>query len=166
MSRSSLTPSPGAVGTATDPYQPIEGHYKLTRRCLEVLVASNTPFSIVTKGPMVVRDLDVLRRAAAGPGARVYLSVPTANREAWAKLEPGTAAPEQRLRAVRILSDAGIDAATRENGTVILRARSVDVMTGVFRCLADQQIAVTDFRTFVPNLEDVFLKLTGHSVRQ
>jgi ABC-2 type transport system ATP-binding protein len=61
---------------------------------------------------------------------------------------------------------AGIDAATRENGKVVLRARSVDVMTGVFRCLADQQIVVTDFRTFVPNLEDVFLKLTGHSVRQ
>jgi ABC-2 type transport system ATP-binding protein len=61
---------------------------------------------------------------------------------------------------------AGIDSAGRENGRVVLRARSVDVMTGVFRCLADQQIAVTDFRTFVPNLEDVFLKLTGHSVRQ
>ena len=61
---------------------------------------------------------------------------------------------------------AGIDSAGRENGRVMLRARSVDVMTGVFRCLADQQIAVTDFRTFVPTLEDVFLKLTGHSVRQ
>jgi ABC-2 type transport system ATP-binding protein len=61
---------------------------------------------------------------------------------------------------------AGIDSAGRENGRVVLRARSVDVMSGVFRCLADQQIAVTDFRTFVPNLEDVFLKLTGHSVRQ
>ncbi len=49
---------------------------------------------------------------------------------------------------------------------MILRARSVDVMTGVIRCLADRRIAVTDFRTFVPTLEDVFLKLTGHSVRQ
>ena len=49
-----------AVGTATDPYQPIEGHYQLTRRCLEALIASRTPFSIVTKGPMVVRDLDLL----------------------------------------------------------------------------------------------------------
>ena len=61
---------------------------------------------------------------------------------------------------------AGIDSAGRNNGKIVLRARSVDVMTGVFRCLADQQIAVTDFRTFVPTLEDVFLKLTGHSVRQ
>jgi ABC-2 type transport system ATP-binding protein len=61
---------------------------------------------------------------------------------------------------------AGMDAATREDGRVVLRARSVEVMTGVFRCLADQQVVVTDFRTFVPTLEDVFLKLTGHSVRQ
>jgi ABC-2 type transport system ATP-binding protein len=61
---------------------------------------------------------------------------------------------------------SGIDAVSRDNGKVILRARSVEVMTGVFRCLADLQIPVTDFRTFVPTLEDVFLKLTGHSVRQ
>src|SRR5215203_5221268 len=49
-----------AVGTATDPYQPIEGHYKLTRRSLEVLHAANTPIGLVTKGPMVVRDRDIL----------------------------------------------------------------------------------------------------------
>ena len=61
---------------------------------------------------------------------------------------------------------AGIDSAGRNNGQIVLRAHSVEVMTGVFRCLADQQIPVTDFRTFVPTLEDVFLKLTGHSVRQ
>jgi ABC-2 type transport system ATP-binding protein len=60
---------------------------------------------------------------------------------------------------------AGIDSAGRNNGQIVLRARSVEVMTGVFRCLADQQIPVTDFRTFVPTLEDVFLKLTGHSIR-
>jgi len=61
---------------------------------------------------------------------------------------------------------AGVETATRDGGNVVVRARSVDVMTGVIQCLADQRIAVTDFRTFVPNLEDVFLKLTGHSVRQ
>ncbi len=95
-----------AVGTATDPYQPIEGHYKLTRRALEVLAAARTPFGLVTKGPMVVRDADVL---AAAP-CRVYMSVPTVDDEAWATLEPGTAHPLQRLRAVRTLVDAGIDA--------------------------------------------------------
>jgi DNA repair photolyase len=99
-----------AVGTATDPYQPIEGRTTITRRCLEVLHASGTPFSIVTKGPMVVRDVDLLSQAARGAGCQVFLSVPTVDERAWASLEPGTAPPAQRLRAVRTLSDAGIDA--------------------------------------------------------
>ncbi len=60
----------------------------------------------------------------------------------------------------------GVESATREGANVVVRARSVDVMTGVIRCLAHRQIVVTDFRTIVPTLEDVFLKLTGHSVRQ
>jgi DNA repair photolyase len=98
-----------AVGTATDPYQPIEGHYRLTRRCLDVLVETRTPFSIVTKGPMVVRDQDVLIAATAGAGCRVYMSVPSVDEAAWTALEPGTAHPLQRLRAVRALKDAGID---------------------------------------------------------
>src|SRR6185437_540010 len=99
-----------AVGTATDPYQPIEGHYRLTRRSLEALAAASTPASIVTKGPMVVRDIDVLQDLARSAGCRVYLSVPTVDDTAWARLEPGTAPPLQRLRAVRQLSDAGIRA--------------------------------------------------------
>jgi DNA repair photolyase len=99
-----------AVGTATDPYQPIEGHYRLTRRSLEVLAESRTPASIVTKGPMVVRDIDVLREIGRRAGCRVYLSVPSVDSDAWARLEPGTARPEQRLRAVRQLTDAGIEA--------------------------------------------------------
>ena len=99
-----------AVGTATDPYQPIEGRTTITRRCLEALHASGTPFSIVTKGPMVVRDIDILSRASNAAGCKVFLSVPTTNEAAWASLEPGTAPPAQRLRAVRALTDAGIDA--------------------------------------------------------
>ena len=59
-----------AVGTATDPYQPIEGHYKLTRRALEALLAGRTPIGLVTKGPMVVRDADVL--AELGRNGRLY----------------------------------------------------------------------------------------------
>jgi DNA repair photolyase len=100
-----------AVGTATDPYQPIEGHYKLTRRSLEVLTASRTPFSIVTKGPMIIRDIDVLSRASAGAGCEIFMSVPSVDEEAWAKLEPGTAHPRQRLRALRQLADANIETA-------------------------------------------------------
>jgi DNA repair photolyase len=99
-----------AIGTATDPYQPIEGHYKLTRRSLEAMVAARTPVGIVTKGPMVVRDIDLLVALSQVTSCTVCMSVPTVNEEAWAALEPGTAHPMQRLRAVQRLRDAGINA--------------------------------------------------------
>jgi DNA repair photolyase len=99
-----------AVGTATDPYQPIEGHYKLTRRCLEVLARGRTPIGLITKGPMIVRDCDVLMDVTRAAGCRVCMSVPSVDEEAWRILEPGTAHPLQRLRAVRQLVDAGIHA--------------------------------------------------------
>lgn len=99
-----------AVGTATDPYQPIEGHYRLTRGSLEALAEAETPIGLVTKGPMVVRDVDVLRDVSRRASATVYMSVPSIDEDAWKRLEPGTAHPLQRLRAVRTLVDAGIRA--------------------------------------------------------
>jgi len=99
-----------ALGTATDPYQPIEGHYRITRRSLEALLRGRTPVGLVTKGPMVVRDRDVLADLARGAGCTVYVSVPTVDEDAWQALEPGTAPPVQRLRAVRALADAGVPA--------------------------------------------------------
>jgi DNA repair photolyase len=99
-----------AVGTATDPYQPIEGHYKLTRGAIEALTRGRTPVGIVTKGPMIVRDIDVLRDLARAAGCTVHMSVPTVDEDAWRTLEPGTAHPLQRLRAVRELVDGGINA--------------------------------------------------------
>jgi DNA repair photolyase len=99
-----------AVGTATDPYQPIEGQYRLTRRSLEALLAAKTPVGVVTKGPMIVRDADLLAELGRTCGATVCLSVPTIDEEAWRALEPGTAHPLQRLRALRALRDAGVNA--------------------------------------------------------
>jgi len=99
-----------AVGTATDPYQPIEGHYRLTRGSLVAFARARTPVGIVTKGPMVVRDRDVLQDLARATRCTVYMSVPTVDEDAWRALEPGTAHPLQRLRAVRELIDAGINA--------------------------------------------------------
>ncbi len=98
-----------AVGTATDPYQPIEGQYTLTRRCLELLDAADTPIGLVTKGPLVVRDADVLARMSSRGLATVYVSVPTVD-PVWERLEPGVAPPLQRLRAARHLIDAGVRA--------------------------------------------------------
>ena len=107
-----------AVGTATDVYQPIEGHYKLTRRSLEALAHARTPIGIITKGPMVVRDKDVLLEATTRASCTVYMSVPTVDEDAWRILEPGTAHPLQRLRAVRELNDAGIRAGVLMNPIV------------------------------------------------
>jgi len=99
-----------AFGTATDPYQPIEGHYKLTRGSIEALARARTPIGLITKGPMVVRDRDVLQDLSRAAGCTIYMSVPTVDEDAWRILEPGTAHPLQRLRAVRELVDAGINA--------------------------------------------------------
>ena len=97
-----------AVGTATDCYQPIEGYYKLTRGALIALADASNPAGIVTKGPMVVRDVDVLQDLNRRAGCTVYISVPTVDERAWEQLEPGTAHPLKRLRAVRELNDAGV----------------------------------------------------------
>ena len=110
LDKPSWTREQVAVGTATDPYQPIEGHYKLTRRSLEVLLAGRTPIGLVTKGPMVIRDADLLAELGKKAGCTVYVSVPTVDEQAWRALEPGTAHPLQRLRAVRHLREAGVNA--------------------------------------------------------
>jgi len=110
LDRPSWTREQVAVGTATDPYQPIEGHYKLTRGTIEALARARTPAGLITKGPMVVRDRDVLAELSRAATCTVYMSVPTVDEDAWRTLEPGTAHPRQRLRAVRELVDAGVNA--------------------------------------------------------
>lgn len=110
LDKPSWTREQVAFGTATDPYQPIEGHYKLTRRSLERLLAGRTPIGLVTKGPMIVRDADLLADIGRTVGCTVYMSVPSVDDDAWAALEPGTAHPLQRLRAVRQLREAGVNA--------------------------------------------------------
>ena len=99
-----------AVGAATDPYQPAEGRYRLTRACLHAFAEAETPFSIITRGPLIVRDVDVLAQAARSARVSVTFSVPTLDEEIWRRTEPGTAPPRQRLRALAGLVEAGIDA--------------------------------------------------------
>ena len=99
-----------AIGAATDPYQPAEGKYKLTRACLEALRDASNSFSIITRGPMIVRDLDVLVEAAQRASVSVTFSVPTVDEEVWKRTEPSTAHPGQRLKAVKTLVEAGINA--------------------------------------------------------
>jgi DNA repair photolyase len=98
-----------AIGTATDPYQPAEGRYRLTRATIPVLAAASTPFSVVTRGPLIVRDVDVLAAASERVEVSVNVSIPTLDDRVWRTTEPGTAPPRQRLRAVRVLAEAGIN---------------------------------------------------------
>ena len=99
-----------AIGAATDPYQPAEGRYKLTRGCLEALGDAANPFSLITRSPMIVRDLDVLVEAAARAEVDVVFSVPTLDEEVWRRTEPGTPPPHRRLEAGRRLVEAGVKA--------------------------------------------------------
>jgi DNA repair photolyase len=98
------------VGTATDPYQPAEGRFRLTRGAIEALADARTPIGLITRGPLIVRDLDVLADASRRSKVGVTFSIPTLDPDVWRRTEPGTAPPRQRLRAIRALIDAGIDA--------------------------------------------------------
>jgi DNA repair photolyase len=108
LARPSWRREPVAIGAATDPYQPAEGRYRLTRACVEALAEAANPFSIITRGPLVVRDVDVLAEAARRAEVSVTFSVPTLDVEIWRRTEPGTAPPRQRLRALTALVEAGI----------------------------------------------------------
>jgi DNA repair photolyase len=108
LSRPSWEGASVAIGAATDPYQPAEGRYRLTRGCLRALADFSNPFGLITRGPMIVRDVDVLVEAAKRAKVGVTFSIPTLDEEVWRKTEPSTAHPRQRLRAVKELVDAGI----------------------------------------------------------
>src|SRR5829696_7528426 len=108
LGRRSWTRERVAIGTATDAYQPCEGRYRLTRRCLEALRDADTPVSIVTKSTLILRDRDLLKQLANGPGATVYFTITTLDPDLWRLLEPGTPPPLKRLQVMQRLADAGV----------------------------------------------------------
>jgi DNA repair photolyase len=97
-----------ALGTNTDPYQPIEREWRLTRQILEVLAECNHPVGITTKSNLVTRDIDVLAPMARARLANVFLSVTTLDRQLARRMEPRAATPERRLEAMSALRAAGI----------------------------------------------------------
>ncbi len=110
LSKPSYRCQPMALGTNTDPYQPIERKFAITRQILEVLSEFNHPVTIVTKGALVQRDIDILAPMAARRMARVAVSVTTLDRALARRMEPRAATPERRLETIRALSAAGIPA--------------------------------------------------------
>jgi DNA repair photolyase len=99
-----------ALGTATDCYQPIEGRYRLTRALVEVLLAHRNAAGLVTKAPLVLRDLDLWSALAQVARVRIYLTITTLDPVVWRQIEPGTPNPRRRLEAVRRLNAAGVPA--------------------------------------------------------
>ncbi|MGB3646570.1 MAG: PA0069 family radical SAM protein [Mesorhizobium sp.] len=110
LSKEGYQPRTIAIGTNTDPYQPIEKHYRIMREILEVLEARGHPVGIVTKSALVTRDIDILSRMAERGLAKVALSITTMDRMLARTMEPRAATPTKRLEAIRQLSDAGIPA--------------------------------------------------------
>jgi len=97
-----------AMGTNTDPYQPIERERRITRSILKVLAEADHPVSIVTKSALVARDLDILAPMAAKGLAKVCLSVTTLDRKLARRMEPRAATPAKRLATIRSLREAGV----------------------------------------------------------
>jgi DNA repair photolyase len=100
--------SPIALGTNTDPYQPVERDLGVTRSILELLLEHQHPVTIVTKGSLILRDLDLLAELARRELVAVNVSLTTLDRELKRRMEPRTASPEQRLHMIRALTDAGV----------------------------------------------------------
>jgi DNA repair photolyase len=108
LAKEGYQPRTIAIGTNTDPYQPIEKQYRIMREVLEVLEAHGHPVGIVTKSALVVRDIDILSRMAERGLAKVALSVTTLDRHLARNMEPRAATPTRRLEAIRQLTEAGI----------------------------------------------------------
>jgi len=97
-----------AMGTGTDPYQRVEGRYRLMRGIIEALIEKRNPFSILTKGTLILRDVDLLQHAAEHASVSAAFSIATLDEHVWRETEPGTPHPKARIEAVRTLTDAGI----------------------------------------------------------
>jgi DNA repair photolyase len=97
-----------AMGTGTDPYQRVEGRYKLMRGILEALIDARNPFSILTKSALILRDLDLLVRASEITQVSAAFSIGTLDERVWRETEPATPHPKARIDAVRTLTEAGI----------------------------------------------------------
>jgi DNA repair photolyase len=99
---------PIAMGTGTDPYQRVEGRYRLMRGIIRALIDTRNPFSILTKGTLILRDIDLLQEAAELAPVSAAFSIGTLDERVWRETEPGTPHPKARIEAIRTLTDAGI----------------------------------------------------------
>ncbi len=111
LSKKGYRAAPLAMGTNTDPYQPIEGRFRITRQCVEILAETRHPLTITTKSDRIVNDLDLLCAMAKDSLASVAVSVTSLDPQIHRTLEPRAPSAEKRLAAVRALADAGVPVA-------------------------------------------------------
>ncbi len=165
LARPSWTRSLVAIGAATDPYQPAEARYRLTRACLEALAEASNPFGIVTRGTLVVRDRDVLAAASARARVVVHLSIPTLDETITRRTEPGAPPPRQRLRAVRMLADAGIRVGVAVAPVIPGLTDSAGGLAEVVRAVRDAGAAKlwTEFLYLRPGTREHFLGEIGRA---
>jgi DNA repair photolyase len=155
------------IGTATDPYQPAERRYRITRGLLEAIAEHpGMPVSIITKSPLVTRDADVLARIAARADVTVHVSLITLDRELARRLEPRAPTPESRLRAVARLAEAGIDVGVNVMPVLPGITDGPDAMDALVRSVARAgashiaacalRLRVTARRRYLPFIEAEF----------
>ncbi len=135
LRRRSYRPAVIALGTATDPYQPIEARYGITRACLEVLRDYRHPVGVVTRGTLVERDVDVLAEMAAMGLAQVGITVTTLDAGLARKLEPRAPSPARRLKMIATLAQAGVP--VRVNVSPIIPGLSDDGIEAVMAAARD-----------------------------
>lgn len=126
-----------AIGTATDPYQPLEGRYRLMRGVLAALRDARAPFHITTRSPLIVRDLDLLAQCARRAAISVAVSIATLDEALAREIEPTVAPPRQRLRAVRALANAGVRVGVAVAPVLPNITDAPDAIAAVVRAAAD-----------------------------
>jgi DNA repair photolyase len=126
-----------ALGTATDPYQAAEGRYRITREILQELARARTPAYLITRSPLVTRDVDVLQELTCVAGVSVCFSLPTLDADLARRIEPTVAPPAQRLRALRTLAEAGIRAGVAIAPVLPFLCDSTAQMRSVYAAAAD-----------------------------
>lgn len=145
---------PVMICSNTDPYQPLEEKYLVTRKCIEVLARYNFPLMIFTKSHLITRDLDVLKKA----NALVVMTVTTMNPEIQRKIEPAASTPNERLAALKKLSNEGVKTAARIDPIIPMLNDDEKELTTLVKSLAEtgiKHVTVSTLKTvtgFFPRL--------------
>jgi len=137
LARSTYRGEEIAIGTATDPYQALEGRYRLMRGVLAALRDARAAFHITTRSPLIVRDLDLLAQCARRADVSVAVSIATLDEALAREIEPTVAPPRQRLRAVRALADAGVRVGVAVAPILPEMTDDAASLTGVVRAAAE-----------------------------